>query len=270
MTVTSMAPRLTLDSSVVEQVLLSGDLSKLSPEQRLSYYNNVCASLGLNPLTKPFAYITLNGKLQLYALKDATEQLRKIHQISVTIKAREVIEGCYVVTAQARMPSGREDESIGAVPIANVQGENRSNAMMKAETKAKRRVTLSICGLGMLDETEVESIPGARVGDLLPTIVANHTTTDDSQVHTPPIRARIVDVQEESKKGKLSGETYTKTTVTLSTGQVVTTLDAGFRQTIKDCLEDGSEVDVTTRETRWGTDIVTIARLPPEGSDDAF
>ena len=33
--------------------------------------------------------------------------------------------------------------------------------MMKAETKAKRRVTLSICGLGMLDETEVETIPHA-------------------------------------------------------------------------------------------------------------
>ena len=36
---------------------------------------------------------------------------------------------------------------------------------MKAETKAKRRVTLSICGLGMLDETEVETIPGARFDD---------------------------------------------------------------------------------------------------------
>jgi hypothetical protein len=33
--------------------------------------------------------------------------------------------------------------------------------MMKAVTKAKRRVTLSICGLGMLDETEVDSVPGA-------------------------------------------------------------------------------------------------------------
>ena len=28
---------------------------------------------------------------------------------------------------------------------------------MKAETKAKRRVALSICGLGMLDETEVDT-----------------------------------------------------------------------------------------------------------------
>ena len=33
---------------------------------------------------------------------------------------------------------------------------------MKAETKAKRRATLSICGLGMLDETEIETIPDAR------------------------------------------------------------------------------------------------------------
>jgi len=29
---------------------------------------------------------------------------------------------------------------------------------MKAETKAKRRGTLSICGLGMLDESELETI----------------------------------------------------------------------------------------------------------------
>jgi len=36
---------------------------------------------------------------------------------------------------------------------------------MKCETKAKRRATLSICGLGMLDESELETIPGAVVFD---------------------------------------------------------------------------------------------------------
>jgi hypothetical protein len=35
----------------------------------------------------------------------------------------------------------------------------RANTILKAITKAKRRVTLSICGLGWLDETEVEDIP---------------------------------------------------------------------------------------------------------------
>ena len=33
---------------------------------------------------------------------------------------------------------------------------------MKAETKSKRRVTLSLVGLSTLDESEVESIPGAQ------------------------------------------------------------------------------------------------------------
>ena len=48
--------------------------------------------------------------------------------------------------------------STGAVPIAGLKGEEFANALMKAETKAKRRATLSICGLGVLDETEVETI----------------------------------------------------------------------------------------------------------------
>jgi hypothetical protein len=36
--------------------------------------------------------------------------------------------------------------------------------VLKCVTKAKRRVTLSICGLGWLDETEVETIPVAKIG----------------------------------------------------------------------------------------------------------
>jgi len=150
-------------ADAVESLLIQGDLAKLSSEQRSQYYLRVCDSLGLNPLTKPFEYVTLNGKLLLYARKDATEQLRKRDKVSVEIVAREVVEGVYVVTARASTPDGRTDESIGAVTIEGAKGDNRANAMMKAETKAKRRVTLSLCGLGMLDESEVETIPDARV-----------------------------------------------------------------------------------------------------------
>ncbi len=145
----------------LEQVLVGGDLAALSPEQRLSYYKNVCESVGLNPLTKPFEYIRLNNKLVLYAKRDATDQLRKLHNVSVTITSREKVGDVYVVTAKAKFPDGREDESVGAVNIKGLAGDNLANAFMKSETKAKRRVTLSICGLGMLDETEVETIPHA-------------------------------------------------------------------------------------------------------------
>lgn len=151
-----------LRAEVMEKVLLKGDLSSLTSAERLHYYDTMCTSVGLNPTTRPFDYLTLNGKLILYANKGASEQLRAIHQVSLAIKAREVVEGCYVVTATATLPSGRTDESIGAVPIEGLKGESRANALMKCETKSKRRVTLSICGLNFLDESEIESIPGAE------------------------------------------------------------------------------------------------------------
>jgi hypothetical protein len=67
------------------------------------------------------------------------------------------VEDIYTVTARAEDMTGRTDESCGVVSLKGLMGEARSNKIMCAETKAKRRVTLSICGLGWLDETEVES-----------------------------------------------------------------------------------------------------------------
>jgi hypothetical protein len=170
----------------IERVLIGGDLSELSELDRLAYYKATCESLGLNPLTKPFDYIELNApgggkKLTLYAKRDCTDQLRNNRNVSVEIVSRDVIDSVCVVTAKATMPDGRKDESIGAVPLVREGGEwttaqggrrffkangeliplrpdDRANAIMKAETKAKRRVTLSICGLGVLDESEFDTI----------------------------------------------------------------------------------------------------------------
>ncbi len=149
---------------VLERVVVEGDLARLTPKERVLYYRQVCESLGLNPLTRPFDYIVLNGKLTLYLRKDGADQLRRAHGVSVQITAREWLQdlGLYVVTARASSPDGRTDEAIGAVSVAGLKGEALANALMKAETKAKRRATLSLVGLGMLDESEVEGIPGAR------------------------------------------------------------------------------------------------------------
>lgn len=164
-------------AAIIEQVVLVGDLSKLTPRQRLDYYRAVCQSAGLNPLTKPFDYLTLNGKMILYANKTCSDQLRSVHKISVTIVSRDILEDIYVVTAQGRLPDGRIDESTGAVSIAGLKGEAKANAMMKAETKGKRRLTLSMSGLGMLDETEVETIPNAQ---------PVHVDMETGEIQSPP------------------------------------------------------------------------------------
>jgi hypothetical protein len=161
----AVPPPPTVPPEVLESVAVSGDLSGLPAAQRLAYYQAVCRSLGLNPLTKPFEYLTLNGKLRLYALRDCADQLRRLHGISISIVNRECLQDLYVVTARAKDRTGREDESTGAVALGTLKGDALANALMKAETKAKRRVTLSLAGLGWLDETELATIPGVTVGE---------------------------------------------------------------------------------------------------------
>lgn len=145
-----------------ETAIVDGNLERLQPAERLELVRRICDATGLTLESQPFQYLRLSGKLVLYARRDATDQLRRVHRVSVAIVSRETTDGVHVVTARATMPDGRTDESTGAVPTKGLQGDALANSLMKAETKAKRRVTLSICGLGMLDESEVESIPGRR------------------------------------------------------------------------------------------------------------
>lgn len=147
---------------VLERVVVAGDLGKLASGDRVAYYRAVCQSIGLNPFTKPFDYIQLNGRLTLYATKSATDQIRSLRGVSIDSVERDLSDpdfATWLVTGHDR--DGRVDTEIGSVPIKGLAGENRANAIMKALTKGKRRLTLSLAGLGWLDETEVGSVPSA-------------------------------------------------------------------------------------------------------------
>jgi len=150
-------------TSIANQLILQGDLSKLSANDKVRYYNGYCERMGLDPYTKPFDLLRLNGKEILYCTRSGTQQLNKLHKVSHTITSRDTNSeaGVYIVTSKALLPDGRCTESIGAVNIAGLKGEAYANAIMKAETKAKRRATLDLLGLGVIDESETESIPNA-------------------------------------------------------------------------------------------------------------
>lgn len=166
--------------AALERAALVGDLSQLSPSERLDYYRGVCRSLGLNPLTRPFDYLKLNGKMVLYAKREATDQLRALHGVSITRLEHATSDGIMTTTAYARDKNGREDADMGAVTIKGLQGDALANAKMKCITKAKRRVTLAICGLGWLDETELETIQNAR-----PIVVTDAGEVVDPVAPTP-------------------------------------------------------------------------------------
>lgn len=156
-----------VDGKLLEKIIINNDLSGLTPFEKVSYVTSICKHLGLNPMTKPFQLLKFQGKEVPYVTKDATEQLRKINGVSIHKLETKILDGgIYVVTAYARTPDGREDISTGAIVISGLKGDALANAIMKSETKAKRRATLSICGLGFMDESEIDSIPEAKKLDI--------------------------------------------------------------------------------------------------------
>ena len=153
---------LTLDPAIQSSIVLRGDLSGLNETQKQQYYLFRCHQSGLDPAAKPFDLLTLNGKQVLYANAGATQQLCAIHKLSTQITHRERVDGIYLVSVRCTGADGRVSENQGAVDVGTLTGEKLANGILKATTKAIRRAVLAHCGLGMLDETEVETIPNAR------------------------------------------------------------------------------------------------------------
>lgn len=211
----------------VEQSLIEGNLANLSPEKRVTLYMATCKSLRLNPLTKPFCYILVGDwdgdseKLILYATKNCTDQLRALHGITFipnTLKQwRE--EGMLKASISIRTRSGRTDSDMGVIPMKRyskkkgsfyeLSGSMLANAEMHVVTKAKRRATLSICGLGgIVDETELDTMK-----------VIGGTTPDgrifryqeEQEVQTPRDKAQSVAQEKvEELKKKAAEPTETK------------------------------------------------------------
>lgn len=152
------------EARAIESFVARGDWSGLSPLDRARAYTQVCAQHGLNPLSQPFAFLRLNGKEVLYATRGATDQLAAIHRVT-----REIVDGPKVVdiagtkvgycVARALHPNGRSETATATLPVVDPV-----NLYMKLETKAKRRATIALLGLAMLDETELATIPEAVQG----------------------------------------------------------------------------------------------------------
>lgn len=139
-----------------------GDTRKLSAAHREGVLTGLCRALSLNPLTSPIIYLVLNGKEVLYVTRQATDQIAaRLRLNRRTVSGPEVRDfgGTKMIFCQVEVtaPDGRSEMATATLPPGDLV-----NALMKCETKAKRRATLSIAGLGLLCEDELETIPGAH------------------------------------------------------------------------------------------------------------
>jgi hypothetical protein len=149
--------------SAVESALMKNDYSKLTSDQKVIVYKKVCESVGLNYLTNPFGfYRQKDGTEKMYAQRACADQLRSIHGVSLVEMKEEFRDDVFSVIVTMKTKDGRQDIDRGDVFVGGLKGLDLANARMRAMTKAKRRCTLSLCGLGWLDETEVQDSPGLR------------------------------------------------------------------------------------------------------------
>lgn len=159
-------------ASALSHYLATGDLSKLSGEERAALYVDTCRSLGINARTRPFDWIefydpeTKGKKLTLYPNRSCAEQLRRQHQISVRIVSEEIVGKLFKVVVEGRRPNGVTDTATSYVPLTDrddrpLVGQRLANAFMKGQTTAKRRLTFSM--VGMYSPPEIEDLQRARV-----------------------------------------------------------------------------------------------------------
>ena len=127
----------------IESVVMEGDLAVLSVPERLQYVKSLCHSLRIDWRGRPFAYIILNGKMVLYALKNCTDQLRKVHGVSV-ISSKRTTEGeLCIFEIEVKDRTGRVDTGVGAWAIGGLsKREHAVNAnaqVRKRKPSAERR-----------------------------------------------------------------------------------------------------------------------------------
>lgn len=192
-----------LSDETLWQIVSAGDLKNLTPSQKSAYYLYRCRQEGLNPASQPFQYLSFQGKEILYATRSAADQLRRVHGVSI-VSVECVEDGEYIsYEVRVRDREGREDFEIGSVFVGTTKGEGRSNARMKALTKAKRRATYSICGTGTLDETEVaELIP--RTEQPEPTYAALPRMQPTPRVDVVEVQVRGVALDADPDTGEIT------------------------------------------------------------------
>jgi hypothetical protein len=155
----AVAVRDPVGTSIAERLVVNNDLSRLNPQERLQWYQAKCRIYGLDWRLAPFDYLALKTGLKLYLNALGADMLRKSQKISITEAHWEFIEALCVATVVGQTPDGRVDREIGVVSLRGVPPDGLADLPMKALTKAKRRLVISMGAMGTDEDIEMGNPP---------------------------------------------------------------------------------------------------------------
>jgi hypothetical protein len=177
------------------------DLERLDADQKSQYYRDACSFLGIPANLNLLAFINANvgdtGRHEvLYAKKGATDFIRESRGIT-TLSLQAIpnfVPGQVCFVASGRDKNGRDEYAVGAASIDGLTGKALSDAIMTAQTRATRRMTLQFVGGGILDESE---LPEGLLTTPLSSVNAEATRALDAittqPVVSPNATASVVD-----------------------------------------------------------------------------
>src|SRR5208282_2355843 len=142
------------------------NLDGLSKQEIDQYLRDISEYLGIDPDLNAFDTIWMNSddgmkRLQVYARRGTTDMLRDKWSVSVTAMDKVDMAGTATFRAVGAKLTGRQEIAIGSAFTDGLSGQKLADAIMTAETRAGRRLTLKFTGLGILDVSEV---PAASIG----------------------------------------------------------------------------------------------------------
>lgn len=138
------------------------DLQSLTEEQKQEYIVSICKHLGVPPELGVVRLIWDDqgegGRKQVaYALKGATDIIRDKRKITTKSLTSQMIGNSIVFTCAGEDATGRQEIAVGSKQIEGLKGKSFDDAIMTAQTRATRRMTLQFIGGGILDESEVNT-----------------------------------------------------------------------------------------------------------------
>lgn len=155
-----------MENASVREYFRSGNVAQMSEVEKDYVLARLCEKYGLDPILRPFDLISFQGGQKFYMTASATNQLANAKGLSrqvlnLTIDDTRMIARC---TVEVKDPNGRSEVANGFIAVSKFQqppkgdtsgipkkvpldGDDLANALLKLETKTKRRATLSFFGV---------------------------------------------------------------------------------------------------------------------------
>lgn len=149
----------------IKEYFRSGNIAQLSADEQDFIKAKLCERYNLDPILRPFELISFSGGQQkFYMTASATNQLANALSLTREIVQLEIDEQRMIAkcTVKVSSPSGRSETCNAFIAISKFQqpkerggiptkvlleGEDLANTLMKLETKAKRKATMSFFGI---------------------------------------------------------------------------------------------------------------------------